>query len=89
VTVERQISQRDLRLRSREIMDAVEDGQEFIVTRDGRRIARLATLPHKRAFVPREEFVSLGRGLPRIDATAFRADLDAAADQVPDDPFDR
>jgi hypothetical protein len=30
-----EITQRDLRSRSREIMDAVEHGQSFTVTRDG------------------------------------------------------
>jgi antitoxin (DNA-binding transcriptional repressor) of toxin-antitoxin stability system len=89
VAVEHQISQRDLRLRSREIMDAVERGEQFTVTRDGHQIGRLAPLPRKRSFVPCEEFVSLGHGLPQIDAASFRADLDAAADQVADDPFTR
>jgi antitoxin (DNA-binding transcriptional repressor) of toxin-antitoxin stability system len=89
VTIDHHVSQRDLRMRSREIMDAVERGQEFTVTRDGRQIGLLAPLERKRTFVPREEFVAMGRGLPHIDADAFRADLDAAADQIADDPFTR
>ena len=40
-----QITQRDLRSRSREIMDAVEHGQSFIVTRDGHRIGELIPPP--------------------------------------------
>ena len=36
-----EITQRDLRMRSKEIMDAVERGQAFTVTRDGHRIGEL------------------------------------------------
>ena len=36
-----EITQRDLRNRSKEIMDAVEDGLAFTVTRDGREIGEL------------------------------------------------
>lgn len=83
------ISQRDLRLRSKEIMDRVERGQGFTVTRDGHEIGELIPLRRKRTFISREEFVAAGRGLPMIDADRFRADLDAAADQQADDPFAR
>ncbi|MFT4167282.1 MAG: prevent-host-death protein [Microlunatus sp.] len=83
------ISQRDLRLRSREIMDAVERGETFTVTRDGREIGELVPRRHKRTFLSREEFLALGAGLPSIDADRFRADLDTTANQYPDDPFTR
>jgi prevent-host-death family protein len=78
------ISQRDLRTRSKEIMDAVEHGQAFTVTRDGRQIAELIPLRRRRTFVPADELVTLGRGLPAIDPRTFRADLDEVAD-----PYDR
>ena len=39
-----EITQRDLRMRSKEIMDAVERGQAFTVTRDGHRIGELVPL---------------------------------------------
>ena len=78
------ISQRDLRMRSKEIMDAVERGQSFTVTRDGRRIAELVPLRGRRTFVPAEEFLALGKGLPVIDPDRFRADLDELID-----PYDR
>ena len=39
-----EITQRDLRMRSKEIMDAVEHGQAFTVTRDGRSIGELVPL---------------------------------------------
>ena len=80
----RDISQRDLRMRSKEIMDAVERGQSFTVTRDGRRIAELVPLRGRRTFVPAEEFLALGKGLPVIDPDRFRADLDELID-----PYDR
>ncbi|MFG1621095.1 type II toxin-antitoxin system Phd/YefM family antitoxin [Kribbella sp. NPDC049227] len=51
-----EITQRDLRMRSREIMDAVEGGQVFVVTRDGHRIGELLPLRRRRRFVPRAEF---------------------------------
>lgn len=84
-----EISQRDLRMRSREIMDAVERGVTFIVTRDGRGIGQLVPLRPRRTFVPREEVLALGRTLPTIDADRFRADLDEMADPYSGDPYER
>ena len=76
-----EITQRDLRMRSKEIMDAVERGQAFTVTRDGHRIAELVPLRQRR-FVSRAEFAAMSRSAPVIDADAFRADQDTAADQA-------
>ena len=45
-----EITQRDLRIRSKEIMDAVENGQAFTVTRDGHRIGELIPLRQRRPF---------------------------------------
>lgn len=83
------INQRDLRMRSREIMDAVESGESFTVTRDGRDIGELIPLRAAQRFVPRAEFVRASRNMPRVDPDRFRADLDAAIDPFPDDPFYR
>jgi prevent-host-death family protein len=83
------ISQRDLRIRSKEIMDAVERGQTFTVTRDGRGIAELAPLRNGRRFAPLADFLALGRGLAAVDADRFRADIDAVIDPFADDPFAR
>ena len=77
-----EITQRDLRMRSKEIMDAVERGQAFTVTRDGHRIGELVPLRQRRRFVSRAEFAGMSRTAPAIDADAFRADQDAAADQA-------
>jgi prevent-host-death family protein len=77
-----EITQRDLRMRSKEIMDAVERGQAFTVTRDGHRIGELVPLRQRRRFVSRAEFAAMSRAAPVIDADAFRADQDATADQA-------
>jgi prevent-host-death family protein len=84
-----EISQRDLRTRSREIMDAVEHGQSFTVTRDGHRIAELIPLRRRRRLVPREEFVAMSRNAPAVDLAAFRADQQAASDGEAGSPYDR
>nr|WP_131785046.1 prevent-host-death protein [Protofrankia symbiont of Coriaria ruscifolia] len=84
-----EIIQRDLRNRSREIMDAVQGGQAFTVTRDGHRIGELIPLWRRRRFVPRSEFAAMSRSAPDISLDAFRADQDATADQEPDDPYGR
>ena len=68
-------------------MDAVEHGQSFTVTRDGRQIAELIPLRGRRTFVPADEFLALGKGLPAIDAEKFRADLDAVIDPYVRDVF--
>ncbi|MEU5031880.1 type II toxin-antitoxin system prevent-host-death family antitoxin [Streptomyces milbemycinicus] len=82
-----EITQRDLRTRSKEIMDAVQDGQAFTVTRDGHRIGELVPLRRRRRFVPRGEFAAMSRTAPNISLDAFRADQDATTEQEPDDPY--
>jgi prevent-host-death family protein len=84
-----EITQRDLRSKSREIMDAVEHGQSFTVTRDGHRIGELIPLRRRRRFVPREEFAAMSRNAPDADLDAFRADQDVAADQEAVGPYER
>jgi prevent-host-death family protein len=84
-----EITQRDLRSRSREIMDAVERGQSFIVTRDGHRIGELIPLRHRRRYVSREEFAAASRHAPGINLEAFRADQDAVGDQELGSSYER
>jgi len=84
-----EITQRDLRNRSKEIMDAVESGQAFTVTRDGHRIGELIPLRRRRRFVPRQEFAVMSRGAPGIDIEAFRADQEAAFDHDTSSPHGR
>ncbi|MEU4314470.1 type II toxin-antitoxin system prevent-host-death family antitoxin [Nocardia sp. NPDC024068] len=89
MSVQPEITQRDLRNRSKEIMDAVQDGQAFTVTRDGNQIGELVPLRRRRRFVPRAEFAAMSRTAPGIDPETFRADQDATADQYLDSPYDR
>jgi prevent-host-death family protein len=84
-----EITQRDLRTRSKEIMDAVQNGQSFTVTRDGHRIGELIPLRRRRRFVPRDEFAAMSRTAPKISLEGFRADQDAFADHQLDDPYAR
>src|SRR5271170_1129488 len=84
-----EITQRDLRSRSREIMDAVEHGQSFTVTRDGHQIGELIPLRRRRRFISRQEFSAMSRNAPDGDLHAFRADQDAAADHESASPYER
>ncbi|MFI5960439.1 type II toxin-antitoxin system prevent-host-death family antitoxin [Cryptosporangium sp. NPDC051539] len=83
-----EITQRDLRNRSKEIMDAVQAGQAFTVTRDGQEIGELVPLRRRRRFVPRAEFTAMSRSAPDLSIQAFRADQDATAEHGLDDPYD-
>jgi len=81
------ISQRDLRLRSREIMDAVERGTSFTVTRDGRPLGQLTPLRHR--FVTREQFASASASATTPDLDRFRADQAAWVEAEMGDPYAR
>ncbi|MGV9711943.1 type II toxin-antitoxin system Phd/YefM family antitoxin [Gordonia sp. NPDC003424] len=83
----REVSQRDLRMRSKEIMDAVEHGDSFTVTRDGRQIGELVPLRRRRSFVTRAEFARGSALAPIIDAEKFRADQDRVYAETSSDPY--
>ncbi|WP_019708620.1 type II toxin-antitoxin system prevent-host-death family antitoxin [Streptomyces xinghaiensis] len=89
MSAQHEITQRDLRNRSREIMDAVQNGQSFTVTRDGNRIGELIPLRRRRRFVPRGEFAAMSHTAPDISLDAFRSDQSATAEQEADDPYAR
>lgn len=89
MTTQPEITQRDLRSRSKEIMDAVQHGQSFTVTRDGHRIAELIPLRRRRRFVARQEFEAMSRNAPSVDIATFRADQDAVTDHEVAGPYDR
>ena len=86
MSVQPEISQRDLRLRSKEIMDSVERGQAFTVTRDGHQIGELIPLRRRRTFVPRSEFLT-SAGTGAVNPQTFRDDLDAVIDDDVHDPY--
>ena len=82
------VSQRELRNDSGAIMRRVEQGESFVVTRNGVPIADL--IPHRPDPGPRRRFVAvddIGRGLrmlPDWGVTQFRAEL-AGFDELVDD----
>lgn len=69
-------------------MDAVERGEAFIVTRDGRRIAELVPLRARRR-VPAADFIAASAAAPSIDYETFRSDLDVLVDPHLGDPYGR
>ncbi len=78
----RVIAQRDLRNQNAQILAAVEAGASFVVTRNGTPVAELRPLTGgRRRFVPRAELATVAAAGPRIDAAAFRHDLDATIEQ--------
>jgi prevent-host-death family protein len=89
MTPQPEITQRDLRNRSKEIMDAVEMGHTFTVTRDGRAIGELVPLRTERRFIRRLDFAAHSTAAPTMNLAAFRADQDAVSDVEPDDPYAR
>ena len=84
-----EITQRDLRNRSKEIMDAVQNGQSFTVTRDGHQIGELIPLRRRRRFVSRAEFAVMSHPASAVDLEAFRADQEAALDIETGSVYDR
>ncbi|MET8138163.1 type II toxin-antitoxin system prevent-host-death family antitoxin [Streptomyces sp. NPDC005251] len=89
MTAQPEVTQRDLRTRSKEIMDAVQRGQAFTVTRDGHRIGELVPLRRRRRFVSRGEFAAMSRTAPDISLDTFRVDQEGVAAQGMDDPYAR
>ena len=79
-----QISQRELRNDSGRIMRGLDEGQTFIVNRNGTPVGELRPLRRHR-FVSAHAAVEMFRGAPRVDATVFRHDIDDVVDQdLPD-----
>ena len=78
----REISQRELRNQSGEIMRRLDDGESFVVARNGVPVGELLPLRRHR-FVAAETAVAMFRAAPPVDYERFRADLDAAARQDP------
>jgi prevent-host-death family protein len=78
----RELTQRELRNNSGEIMRALDRGETFIVTRNGVPVGQLVPLP-RRTFVKTEILVEALSKAPPIDAERFFADIDRFADQDP------
>ncbi len=77
----REVTQRELRNDSGEIMRQLDRGESFVVTRNGVPVGELTPLRRHR-FVAAEAAIEMFRGAPGIDYQRFRRDLDAVADQT-------
>lgn len=75
-----EVTQRQLRNESGEIMRALDRGESFVVTRNGVPVGQLRPLRQRR-FVPIDEVVEMFAGGSHIDFEQFRADVDAILDQ--------
>ena len=78
----REITQRELRNNSGEVMRALDRGEAFVVTRNGVPVGELTPL-HARMFVPAEAVLAAFAGAPHIAANRFREDVDAVLDHDP------
>jgi len=69
------ITQREFRNNSAAVMDSVEAGETYHVTRNGVEIAELSPLSRRRRLTS-EELVERHRRLPRVDAVQMRHEAD-------------
>jgi prevent-host-death family protein len=78
--VGREITQRELRNESGEIMRALDRGESFVVTRNGVPVGELIPL-RQRQFVSADTAVAVFAGAPTVEAGRFRTDVDALVEQ--------
>ena len=78
----RELTQRELRNQSGEIMRALDRGEDFVVTRNGVPVGELRPIG-RRQFVPTDVIQAALRGVGTIDPKQFREDIDAYVDQDP------
>ena len=76
----RSFTQRDLRNQSGKILRRLDQGESFIVIRNGAQAGELTPLRRHR-FVTAEGVVSIFKDAPPLDPNRFRADLDVRAGQ--------
>lgn len=78
----REISQRELRNESGDIMRGLDRGESYVVTRNGVPVGELRPL-RKSRFVPADVVSGAFNSAAAIDAVRFRADVDHVIDQDP------
>jgi prevent-host-death family protein len=76
----REITQRELRNESGEIMRALDKGESFVVTRNGVPVGELTPM-RRRRFVSADAARAAFAGAPHIDGKRFRTDLDRCVGQ--------
>jgi prevent-host-death family protein len=75
-----EITQRELRNNSGEIMRQLDQGQSFVVTRNGVPVGELSPLRRHR-FVNAQVAAAAFQGALRVDLDQLRTDLDQVASQ--------
>lgn len=70
------ITQRELALRSKAVLDDVEAGETYHVTRNGTEIAEVRPISPRRRFVPVAELHRKWQHAPRADYRRMRAEAD-------------
>ena len=78
--MQREITQRELRNGSGDIMRALDAGDSFIVTRNGVPVGNLTPV-RRRVFMPKQQVLKLFKNAPSLDSARFRADLDEIVEQ--------
>lgn len=76
----KEISQRQLRNDSGRVMRGLDEGETYIVMRNGTPVGELTPLRRHR-FVSREAAMEMFRDAPPVDYRRLRRDLDAIASQ--------
>ncbi|WP_414938543.1 type II toxin-antitoxin system Phd/YefM family antitoxin [Amycolatopsis sp. cmx-11-51] len=69
------ITQREFRNNSAAVMNAVEAGEVYHVTRNGVEVAELRPIPRRRRLTA-EELVQKHRRLPKVEAAQMRQEAD-------------
>ena len=64
-------------------MKALDQGEAFLITRNGIAVGQLVPLPRRR-FVRTDDALTLFAHVAPINFTQFRRDVDAFVDQQPD-----
>lgn len=76
----REITQRELRNDSGNIMRGLDRGESYVVTRNGVPVGELRPI-RRSQFVASDTVIGAFGSAPAIDADQFRADIDRAVDQ--------
>jgi antitoxin (DNA-binding transcriptional repressor) of toxin-antitoxin stability system len=78
----KEITQRQLRNDSGDVMRALDSGESFVVTRNGVAVGELKPVQRHR-FVAREAVHEAFARAARVDGQGFRDDVDRVLDQSP------
>ncbi|WP_232662251.1 type II toxin-antitoxin system Phd/YefM family antitoxin [Pseudonocardia sp. TRM90224] len=73
-----EVTVRELRNHGGDVIDRVEQGETLLVTRAGVPVGVLGPIPRPRLSAT--SLLARWRNVPRIDADAFRSDIDAVID---------